>query len=139
MKMTERGKALGFKRILMLTGLLAVLSMPLTAAGEELVSGRYLGGGGKEILVELVIGAPPPSSVILIQKLPKGTEVISSSPELKMYDPAKGEAKWLLSKVGAGKMTIAMTLDRPLAKGEVSGEIRCRNRDGKMVSVALAD
>jgi hypothetical protein len=45
----------------------------------------------------------------------------------------------LLSKVKPGKMTISMTLDRAIAKGEVYGEVRCRNSAGKMVSVALKD
>jgi hypothetical protein len=139
MKMTERGKAMGFTRITMLVWILFILSSPLNAAADELVTGRYLSASGKEIRVELKIGSPAPPSVILIQKLPKGTGVTASSPELKKYSPAKGKAKWLLSKVKPGKMTISMTLDRAIAKGEVSGEVRCRNSAGKMVSVALRD
>ena len=130
---------MGFTRITMLAGFLIMLAGPLTAVADELVSGRYLSASGKEIRVELKIDSPPPASVIIVQKLPKGTGVIASSPKVKMYDPVKGEAKWLLSKVSPGKMTISMTLDRAMAKGDVSGEVRCRNTAGKMVKVPLTD
>jgi len=126
-----------FTRIIMLTGILIILINPMTVFADELVSGRYLSAVGKEIRIELKIGTPAPSSVIVIQKLPKGTKVISSSPVAKKYNSAQGKAKWLLSKVISGKMAISMTLDRVISKGEVSGEIRWRNAAGKMVSVAL--
>lgn len=122
-----------------LAGLIfVVLAWPLGANAEDLVAGRYLKSSGKEIKVELRIGSPAPASIIVIQKLPKGTGVVSSSPKLKMYNPVKGKAKWLLSKVNPGKMMISMTLDRAIAKGEVSGEVRCRDAAGKMVKFALS-
>lgn len=130
---------MGFIRNTMFVVILFILASPFVAAADELVSGRYLRAEGKEIKVELKIGSPAPASVIVVQKLPKGTGVISSSPKVKNYNPAKGKAKWLLSKVSSGKMTISMTLDRAIAKGEVSGEVRCRNTDGKMVSVPLTN
>ncbi len=137
MKMTERGKAMGFRIITILTWILIIMAAPMMVFADELVSGRYLSASGKEIRIELKIGVPAPSSVIVVQKLPKGTKIVSSSPRLKKYDPAQGKAKWLISKVNSGKRIISMTLDRVISKGEVSGEVRCRNKAGKMVSVPL--
>ena len=75
--------------------------------------------------------------MIVIQNLPKGVKVVGSKPELKKYNPNKGVAKWLLRKVAPGKMVVSLQLDRPVDKGEINGEVRCRNSAGKMVSIAL--
>jgi hypothetical protein len=126
-----------FYRLLTMVLLTGLLLCPLTAAAEELVSGHYLTGVGKEIKIELEIGSPAPPLVIVIQNLPPGTGVISSRPRLKKYDPKKGEAKWLLNKVKPGKTTVSLQLDRAVGAGELSGEIRSRMGGGKMVSSAL--
>lgn len=128
---------MGFCRLLLVSLLTGFLVSPGPAVAEELVTGHYLQGVGEEITIELTIGSPAPPLVIVTQNLPESTGVLSSSPELKKYDPAKGEAKWLLNKVNPGKMTISLKLDRPVAAGEISGEIMCRNKAGKMVSIAL--
>ena len=122
---------------LVLVLILSMLALPLVAGAEELVSGRYHDLGGNEVRVELTIGSPAPASIILIQNLPRGVKVIASSPELKKYSPGKGQAKWLFRKVTAGKKIVSLTLDRPVGKGEISGEIRCRDAAGKMVTVPL--
>ena len=88
--------------------------------------------------MELAIGSPAPASIILIQNLPIGVKVIASSPELKKYSPGKGKAKWLLRKVAPGKKIVSVTLERSVAKGEVSGEIRYRDAAGQMVAVQLS-
>ncbi|MFO7606101.1 MAG: hypothetical protein R6W72_07370 [Desulfurivibrionaceae bacterium] len=126
-----------FYRLLLAFLLTGVLLGPSPAGAEELVSGRYLQGAGERIEIELEIGSPPPSLVIVIQNLPQGVKMIDSKPKLKTYDPAGGVAKWLLNKPNPGKMTISFALGRPLAKGEVEGELRFRDDAGRMVSVAL--
>ena len=136
---TVAGGAMKFRGVVLAGLIFVVLAWPLGATAGDLVSGHYLKSSGKEIKVELRIGSPAPASIIVIQRLPKGTGVVSSSPKLKMYNPAKGKAKWLLSKVRPGKTTISMTLDRAIAKGEVSGEVRCRDASGKMLKVDLAE
>lgn len=128
---------MGFNRLLVLGVIAGVLLWPFPAGAEELVSGRYVTGAGKEIKIELEIGSPAPPLVIVIQHLPAGTGLIASRPELKKYNRKKGEAKWLLSKVAPGKMTLSLTLDRSVNQDEIKGEIRCRNGAGKMVSIAL--
>lgn len=137
MKVRAGEKVMGFCRLWLVVLIAGILSYPLAANAEDLVSGHYINGGGREIKIELVIGSPAPPLVIVSQKIPKGVKVLSAIPELKKYAPDKGIAKWLLNKVEPGKMIITMQLDRPVAKDEISGEIMSRNRAGKLVSIAL--
>ena len=118
--------------------ILSMIAWPLASGAEELVSGRYKNISGNEVRVELTVGSPAPASLILIQDLPKGVKVTASRPKLKKYSPAKGKAKWLFSKVTAGKMTVFVTLDRPVGKEEISGEIRYRDAAGRMVAAPLS-
>jgi hypothetical protein len=138
MTIFKEKKAMVSRGTLVLVLILAMLAWPLFAGAGELVSGRYLDLGGNEVRVELTIGSPAPASIILIQNLPKGVMVTASSPELKKYSPGKGQAKWLFRKVAAGKQIVSLTLDRPVTKGEISGEIRYRDVAGKMVTVPLS-
>jgi hypothetical protein len=138
MTIFKEKKAMVSRGTLVLVLILSMLAWPLVAGAEELVSGRYHDLGGNEVRVELTIGSPAPASIILIQNLPRGVKVIASSPELKKYSPSKGQAKWLFRKVVAGKKIVSVTLDRPVGKGEISGEIRCRDAAGKMVTVQLS-
>ena len=137
MKYRKGEQVMGLGRFSLVMLIAILLLWPLAAAAEDLVSGRYLKGAGKEIVVELEISSPAPPLVIVVQNLPKGIKVISSSPELKKYNPKKGVAKWLLREAKPGKMTVSLQLDRPVAKDTVHGEIRCRDAGGKMVSVDL--
>ena len=108
------------------------------AFADQRVSGRYLKASGKNIVVELNISDTPPPLVIIVQKLPKGTEVIESIPRVKKYSPAKGVAKWLLRNVQPGKMLITLNLKNPIADGVLKGEVRYRDNSGNMVTSLLA-
>jgi hypothetical protein len=137
MKFSGGEQVMGFCRFGLVVLLAGILLCPLPADAEDLVSGRYLKGEGQEIKIELEISSPAPPLVIVIQNLPKGVKVVGSKPELKKYNPNKGVAKWLLRKMAPGKMVVSLQLDRPVAKDEINGEVRCRNSAGKMVSIAL--
>ncbi len=138
MMIFKEKKAMVSRGTLVLVLIMSMFAWPLLAGAEELVSGRYLDLGGNEVRVELTITSPAPASIILIQSLPRGVKVIASSPELKKYSPGKGQAKWLFRKVDAGKKIVSMTLERPVDKGEISGEIRYRDAAGKMITVPLS-
>ena len=125
-----------FRGTFVLVLILTFFACPLVSGAEELVSGRYTDIGGNVVIVELTVGSPAPASVILVQNFPKGAKVTASRPELKMY--SEGKAKWLLSKVVSGKSTVSATLDRPINKGEISGEIRYRGAAGTMVSSSIS-
>lgn len=104
--------------------LLPVLLLPgASCAGAE-VSAVYTQARGSHLAVEIRVGAPPPSSLILIQNLPPGVTILSAQPPANTVNPGKGEAKWLLRDITAGQVTIRMTLDRPVNAGDISAEIR---------------
>ena len=137
MMIFEEGKAMVYRSTFILVLILSMLFWPLVSGADELVTGLYKDIGGSEVRVELTVGNPPPASIILVQNLPKGVKVTASSPELKKFSPAKGKAKWLLSKVKPGKLVVSVSLERPIDKGEISGEIRYRGRAGKMITAPL--
>jgi len=124
-------------RLLWVVLVTGAIFVPTYVNAEGLVTGRYLQETGKEVAIELEISSPPPPLVIVIQNLPQGIKIVASDPEMKTYDPGTGEAKWLLSNVASGKMRISLQIDRPVKKGEISGEIRFRNEAGQMASIAL--
>ncbi|MEN8136488.1 MAG: hypothetical protein ABFS18_13280 [Thermodesulfobacteriota bacterium] len=137
MKFRAGERIMGFCRYGLLVLITGVLLCPLAAAAEDLVSARYLKGEGQEIKIELAISSPAPPLVIVVQHLPKDVKVVAAEPELKKYNPNKGVAKWLLRKVAPGKMMVSLQLDRSIEKGEINGEVRCRDAAGKMVSILL--
>ena len=128
---------MGFYRFGLVVLIAGILICPLAADAENLVSGHYLKGEGQEIKIELKISSPAPPLVIVVQHLPKGVKVVAAEPELQKYMPNKVVAKWLLHKVAPGKMTVSLQLDRSVEKGEISGEIRCRDAAGKMVNIPI--
>lgn len=128
---------MGFCRLGLVILIAGILICPSSAEAENLVSGHYLKGQGQEIKIELKISSPAPPLVIVSQHLPQGVKVVAASPELTKYKPSKGVAKWLLRKVAPGKMTLSLQLDRSVEKGEINGEIRCRDAAGKMVNIPL--
>lgn len=70
---------------LLFVSLLAFLLPSTVWAGESIVS-KYLQASGGEIKLAITINSPPPTSVIFIQKLPKGINIKKSSPHLKNLD-----------------------------------------------------
>lgn len=123
--------------VLLLVTLLLVAPGQLWAANQ--VTAKYLlPMAGQEVVVEIAIGEPPPSSLIVIQNLPAQVTVIQAQPETKGVNSAKGEVKWLLSNIKAGILTIHLTLDRPIASQEISGEIRYREAGGDMVVMPIS-
>ena len=118
----------------------AALLLPLAAQAGDGVTGRYLAKAGGEVKIELKIAELPPALVIVIQNFPGGVEVLSSSPELKLADPGQGQAKWLLSNLGAGTHQLLLRLAKPVDPARISGEIRYRDpADGNMVARPISE
>lgn len=133
----SKGIAGGLLGLLSLFFLFAMLQ-PNPAWGNDLVSCRYLKAQGKEILLEIVIGKPAPGVVIVIQNVPASARMVKSSPQVKKYDQATGELKWLLPVTGPGTMQLSMNFDRPMQKTEISGEIRYTDpRTGEMMKMPI--
>ncbi|MHB8788786.1 MAG: hypothetical protein ACYDBT_02780 [Desulfobulbaceae bacterium] len=120
--------------------LLLVLLMPPLASGAGAeVSAAYTQAQGTLLVVEIRVGAPPPSSLILVQNLPPGVTLLGAQPPANNVNPGKGEAKWLLRDIAAGQFTIRMTLDRPVATGEIAAEVRYMPaRGGGMQTLPVA-
>lgn len=114
---------------------LAVLSPAGMHAAPEAVTAGYRQAAGTELIVEITIGFPSPSSLILAQRLPPGTRVLNSSPAANSVNTATGEAKWLLHSVSPGSLRIEMTLDRAVEAGEVSAEIRFKPPGGGEMTI----
>ena len=116
---------------LLLAMLVVLLSLPTPLrAGEALVSGQYLRGGGQDIQLQITVSRPAPSTLIVIQNLPAGTVIDAATPAFHQYDASTGEAKWLLTRISPGKYTLNLRLVRPVASGAISGEIRYKDPAG---------
>lgn len=124
--------------IFSLAALMLCIPPVQSAAAGELVSCRYLQSSGSTVLLELTVASPPPASIIIVQNLPQGTDIIRATPPPQKHSKEKGEVKWLLKGVESSRQTISMTLEPPLPTGVVSGEIRYKNPEsGKMVSMPV--
>jgi len=101
--------------------------IPLAGLASPLVTATYQHADGSELSVKIEVGSPPPASLILIQKLPPGTNILHSQPPAQKINPAKGEAKWLFRKLKPGTLTVSFSLDRQVKTAEVSGQIRFKS------------
>jgi hypothetical protein len=115
---------------LMFLPLLVVLLLPRTSVAGGEVSAVYTQNQGTLLVVEIRVGAPPPSSMILVQNLPAGVSILGAQPPANNVNPGKGEAKWLLRDIAPGQFIIRMTLDRPVNAGDISAEIRFKPAQG---------
>ncbi len=109
----------------------------ISNAGAK-ITGQYLKNSGKEIVLQLRIANPPPTSIIVLQRIPIGSGVSGSSPEYQKFKQDKGELKWLLRQPSAGQLNIRLYLKKPIQAGSVSASVRYKDpRDGttQMITV----
>lgn len=126
-------------KISMLSAIMLLLVSINSVGAGEVVSCRYLQSEGKNILLELSITAPVPHMVIVVQRIPPAASIVNASPGYKKYDAQRGVAKWMLTGLKPGPMQMVMTLDKPVHKGEVTGEIRYKHpATGHMVNMAIS-
>ena len=126
------------KDFLAIAGTLLLAIIPIQVCAGDLVSAGYASSQGRKIVMELKIQSPAPSTVIVIQNLPKGTGIKQSRPQFDKYDQDRGETKWLLRDVRPGTLRISMETTGPVKSGEVNGEIRYRDPStGNMVRVHI--
>lgn len=98
------------------------------------VTAMYKQSTGKAVTVLINVGAPAPSSLILIQKFPQGAKIIHSDPSPQKNNSQKGQAKWLFRNPGEGHITVTFSFDRQVKAGEISGQIRFKNTGNRMES-----
>ena len=112
----------------------------IITAGEEIraegIHARYLENSGMRTVLELTVEDPPPSSVIVQQRIPQGTEIQSTIPPYIKFVASKGVVKWLFKQPQPGVVTIVLNYSKPLAARGATAVIRCKNpRDGKLMTV----
>ena len=114
------------------------LLMPVTLQAAPNISAKYVKNNGTQLMIEITAGSNPPASAILMQRLPAGTRIIASQPEVSNYNPNKNKAKWLLRNLRPGKSTVSMTLDHAVKATEIAAEIRFKPQPGKkMVTIQV--
>jgi hypothetical protein len=125
--------------VLLLLALFLLLYRPLPlCAGETLISGQYLSHAGQEIQLRITVAAPAPTTLIVLQHLPAGTEIEAASPPFHQYDAGTGEVKWLLTRVSPGRYFLNLRLAHPLAGGRINGEIRYKNpANGRLTTLPV--
>jgi hypothetical protein len=112
-----------FFRISFFLGAMLISLYPLPIAATE-IKAHYTSPHGKEIILTLIVGNPPPSTLIVVQKVPPGTEIVRSVPVYKSYRAKDGEIKWLIKKPAIGNLSIQLHLKSPLRAGSVSAMVR---------------
>lgn len=110
---------------------------PICRAEERQVAGRYK-VSGNTILHTITIPAQPPAAVIVVQYLPPGTQIASADPAYSSYDPATGEAKWLLKGVSPGVLQIRLTLAHEVNKDKIRAEALFKDAVGGSSTYALS-
>lgn len=115
-------------RAVISTILFAALStgclFPITAYSSG-VTGRYLKTSGTTVVLELSVGKPAPSSIIVEHSFTTKNQVLSASPKPKKINSKSGQVKWLVTNIRPGRKQFSLQLAEPL-KGAVQGSLRYR-------------
>lgn len=109
-------------RFLFILLVLTFAPLPVAAAN---ISGRYLDRGSNEIHLQLTVKPPAPAAFIVIQKIPRGTRLISSSPP-----PSNGAGpiiKWLFKRPRPGSYLVRMQFSDPISVHQIEGTISYRH------------
>lgn len=113
-------KTIGFVQVL----IFCLVLLPLSAQASPLVTAAYQHAGGSDFAVRITIGSPPPASLIVIQRMPPGVNIIRAQPPAQKIDQANGEAKWLFRRLKPGTLSITVSLDKSVTSNQLSGQVR---------------
>ncbi|WP_153306514.1 hypothetical protein [Desulfogranum japonicum] len=100
-----------------------------TALGQDII-GRYKVKGNR-IIHKIVIPQDPPAAVIVLQYLPKGTDVVKTSPDYSSYDKETGTLKWLFDDVQPGHLSLKITLAKRIDAKNISAEVLFLDQTGQ--------
>ena len=115
--------------------LFACLLFP-TSANAEGVKARYTQNNSTGSILELTIGNPAPTSIIVKQHIPPRTRIAEASPSVTKYAYGKGVVTWLLKAPKPGVQRIHLQYQKPLSGGAASAVIRCKSpRDGRLMTI----
>ncbi len=115
--------------------LLVVIAFPVTAQAET-IRAKFLQNNSKGSVLELTIGNPAPSSIIVKQRLPKGTGIKSVNPGYSKFSKGKSEATWLFKRPTPGVKRIVVNYTVSAKGNGATAVIRCKNpRDGSFMTL----
>lgn len=109
-------------RFLFILLILVLSGRPAAAAN---VSGRYLDRGGNEIHLQLLVERPAPAAFIVIQKMPRGTQLLSATPPPS--NDSGPVVKWLFKRPRPGSYLVRMHFSTPLSVHQIEGTISYRH------------
>jgi len=112
--------------ILLLIGGLACCSY---AKDQQEIAGRYTVHGTR-ILHKITLPQQRPSAVIVVQYLPPQTKILQTTPHFSSYDETTGIVKWLLSETESGRLTISITLEKPVDRHRIRAEVLFKDQTG---------
>ena len=107
-----------------LIALIPIFLLPISATAAS-VTGKYTNVSGNTTILEISVGNPAPSSIIVEQSLSSKNKVQSASPKPKKVS-GNGNIKWLLTKTRSGKQQFIVKMANPV-KGSVRAIIRYRD------------
>ncbi|BHH82975.1 hypothetical protein [Desulforhopalus sp. 52FAK] len=117
-------KSLKTRNIQCFLTVLIIGLLPL-ASHASTVNGRYLKGSGSTITLEISVGKPAPSSIIVEQSFSQKNKVTAAQPKPNKMS-GNGNAKWLLKNIKPGKKRFTLQLASPL-KGSIRGVVRYKD------------
>lgn len=80
------------------------------------VSGKFLSSKGNIIKTHIVIKNQAPQSLIVEQRIPKGTKILSTKPAAQKVNSNSGVVKWLFKGLSTGDKILTMKVSPPLQK-----------------------
>lgn len=116
--------------------LVSILSVLPISTFASSVSGRFLKGSGTTITLQISVGKPAPSSIIVEQSISPTNTIKNATPQPQKIG-GNGKVKWLVKNIRPGKRQFTLKLSEPL-KGSVRGVIRYKDpASGKFFESAI--
>lgn len=120
--MQKSAKISNFHRLFFAIVIMGLL--PLTSHAST-VNGRFIKGSGSTITLEISVGTPAPTSIIVEQSFSQKNTIKAAQPKPKKIS-GNGNAKWLLKNIKPGKKRFTLQLASPL-KGSIRGVVRYKD------------
>lgn len=118
--------------------ILLVVMLVAGEAGAEGLQARYLENSGTRSVLEITIENPAPSSVIVMQQIPRGLRPQNVSPPYSKYSSGSNEVKWLFKEPSPGIIRISLQLSAQLPAKGLSAVIRCKSPvDGTLMTIRV--
>ncbi|MBT8354299.1 MAG: hypothetical protein KJO60_07235 [Desulfofustis sp.] len=114
--------------------LLATLgALLLGSTSVDCVAGQVaatLNRDNQNLILEVSVPSPPPSSIIAGIKLPKNTKIVGTSPKSAKIDLKRSSVKWLVKNPRPGTQRFSASTSPPADFTKVSAEILYRAPGG---------